>query len=108
VSLRNIPRSLRLPSGAPAEHFEAGAVVRRQMSAPGEDDPIDNLIIIYERDNGHLASTRRTDQWIDLVDLTGIISAQLFEGTASGSSSMMGGAEGPAPDFLILPLCSLE
>jgi hypothetical protein len=34
------------------------------------EDPVDGLRFFDKRDDSHLVSTRRTDQWIPLVDLT--------------------------------------
>jgi len=39
------------------------------------DDSVDRLRFFDKRDDSHPAVTGRTDQWIHLVDLTGIISA---------------------------------
>ena len=38
------------------------------------DDPFDNLMVFNERDNGHFASARRTDQWIHFIDLADHVS----------------------------------
>jgi len=50
--LRNIPLSLRLPSGVPGRQFEEGG---RPFSHEGEfevsDNLVDNFVIFYERDD---------------------------------------------------------